>query len=554
MTIREPESLQTQPIPFEQMPGFTKLFVDYCTDFRKLAPFYAADFRDPNGYGEIADHILGYRRDQTLLADTLLLQNEKWGLDDATRENINRLRRDDALAVVTGQQVGLFGGPLYTIYKIATAVRLASELSTSLGRPVVPVFWLEGEDHDVEEVRSINLLANNSVTALSYPLPEHPDGRNHGPVGRMVLGDGIGDMVTQLEDTLPATEFRDRIVGQVREAYAEGTTIRDAFARLMQGLFQGDGLVFISPDDRRFKKTAIPLFVRDVDEGLELVERIRAWSSELEQRYHAQVTVSPTNLFLISDDGRFAIDAIEGGERFSVRGRDRVLSRSELVSLIEEDPCCISPNVVLRPILQDRLLPTLAYVGGPGEVAYFAQFKPVYEWAGQPMPVIYPRASITLVEAKVDKILSRYGLPVSAAGENPGDLFRRVVLDQMDVDLEAAFSDAASGIHQAVNAVKPIVSRVDGTLAKSVEASRALMLNEWNRLREKILKSEKRRHDEDRSRLERLQANLFPSGHLQERTLSVLYYLSKYGPELIGELTSALSLDTTAHQVVRIGS
>lgn len=539
--------------PFSSMNGFSRLFRDYCDDFERVSNYYACDYRTLDSIAGHSKAVNAFDRDRDLLADTLLSQNEEWGLDDATRDNIECLRQDSSLAVVTGQQVGILGGPLYTIYKTATAIVLARELSESSGLKVVPVFWLEGEDHDLDEVKTVHLLHHNDPVALTYEIAPPPEGDNHGPVGRLKLGDAIVKLIGELNDLLPPTDFKPQLMKSIQDAYRPGVSMRTGFARLLKSFFPEDGLIFISPDDSGFKSTAVPLFLQEVDRSQELVDSILSVSRELERTYHSQLTVSPTNLFLVDQHGRFAIDALED-DRFSVRGRATSFSKEELVKLIKEDPCCISPNVVLRPILQDRILPTVAYVAGPGEIAYFAQLKPAYEWSGQPMPAIYPRASVTIVEAKVRKLLDQYGLDVPEAGENANDLFRKVVREQMEVDLDSEFQKAGRHLHEGVNAIKQVATSVDGSMAKATEATRAAIVKEWKRLEEKVLKAEKRRHDEDRDRLQRLQNNLFPGGKLQERSLSIIYFLNKYGSGFLGELQASIAIELREHQIVEIQS
>ncbi len=537
---------------FAAMPGFSKLFADYCENFERLSDFYAGPFADLTRYKAEAKRVLSYDRDRSLVADVLMSQNDRWGLDETTRANVEALAGPESLAVVTGQQVGLLTGPLYTIYKTATAVKLARRLSDGIGVPVVPVFWLEGEDHDIDEIKSVRLLRGNDVVTVAYPFEDPPAGSNHGPVGRIRLAEAIDVVLNQIEEILPPTDFRPEVMRLVREAYRPGYSLRDAFAQLLKSLFRNDGLVFISPDDRRLKEPAVRLFEKEVNDARKVANMVSAAGVSLARDYHAQLSVRPTNLFHVDKLGRFSIDLDNG--HFRIRGREGTLDRDALIAMIREDPCCISPNVVLRPILQDRILPTLAYVAGPSEIAYLAQLKRVYEWADQPMPLVYPRASVTLVESKIERLLSQYALDVVAAGENVNDLFRRVVIEQMDVDVPEAFGKAGGYLHAALDEIKPIAGGVDKTLGKAVEAARASILNEWKRLQEKVLKSEKRRHDEDRARLGRLQANLYPDGRLQERGLSVLYFLNKYGPGFVEQLTSAIDLDTREHQVISLQS
>ena len=336
----------------------------------------------------------------------------------------------------------------------------------------------------------------------------------------------------------------------VRAAYRPGTTILDAFARLMRSMFRGSGLVFISPDDARLKRQVAPLFEREIRETQLIADDLRSVSEKLRGDYHAQVTVRPSNLFLIDSQGRHPVDAEDGS--FRLRGNGASRSAQELLETLEREPESFSANVVLRPLMQDWLLPTAIYVAGPSEIAYFAQFKPVYERAGLPMPAIYPRASVTIVEGKVRKVLDEYGLSVGDLDDDLETLFQRVLRERLGSSTDVQFDAAAAHLHEAINQLKPFLKEVDPTLVKSAEATRAVLLKEFDRFRHRVIKAEKRNHEQVRAKLDKAQLNLFPGGKPQERAISVLYFLNKYGPEFIRELEGALSLDTGSHQVLNV--
>ncbi len=545
-----PPAARLRRLPFAALKAFPALFTTYCADYERLDAFYAGDWRSPEARLRAAERAAAYQRNHNALADVLLEQNEHWGLDEATHAHVEALRGAETVAVVTGQQVGLLSGPLYTPYKTITALHLARRMAEETGRPVVPVFWLEGGDHDLAEIAGLTLLRHNEPVALRYTghtLPEHG---NLGPVGRLRLTEQIEQVLDQVAETLPPSDFHEALLAHLRAAYRPGVTLLDAFARLLRALFPDAGLVFLNPDDARLKHLARPLFRREIEDWQTADARLRAVSQTLEQDFHAQVKTRPTNLFLCDEAGRHAIDA--DAETFTLRDQGRTFSREELLALLEDDPACFSPNVVLRPLMQDLLLPTAAYVAGPSEVSYFAQFKPLYAWAGVPMPVIYPRASVSLVEAKVQKVLDRHGLAVADFGEDLDRLFQRVVLSEMDVDVDAVFEEAARHLHQAIGTLKPQVEQVDRTLVKSAEAARAALLKELEKFKARVVRAEKHNHDEVRAQLQKAQVNLFPGGVLQERGLSALYFLNKYGFDLLARLGDELTLETGAHQVVEL--
>lgn len=533
--------------PPADLEAFPDLFVDYCTNFDAVADFYPGDWRDPEVRRDRGARAAARPTDREALADVLADQNEEWGGGEAAQRNVEALRDPETIAIVTGQQVGLLTGPLYTLYKTITTLQLAEEWAEQTGRTVVPVFWVEGEDHDFEEISTTHILRRNEVVSLSYDpdLPENP-----GAVGRLELTDEIDAVLDRLDDLFPDSDFKPAVMERVRAAYRPGRRLEDAFAHLFRSLFEGEGLVFMNPDDERLKALSRPLFRQELKDPETPAARIDATSRALrDQGYHAQVRARPTNLFWLDEDGRYAIDLGDDGQ-FVLRNTDRTFSRAELLDRLDKAPEHFSPNVVLRPLMQDHLLPTAAYVAGPGEVSYFAQYGDVYEWAGLDMPLIHPRASVSLVESKVQKVLDKYDLSVCDFRAQLDALFQDVVVETMDVDVDAIFQDATTQMHKALNALKPDVEAVDQTLASSAEATRAAIVEEMEDLKQRTVRAEKRHHDEVRAQLEKAQVNLRPRGTLQERTINVLYYLNKYSLDLIGDLRSALRTDTSAHQIV----
>jgi bacillithiol biosynthesis cysteine-adding enzyme BshC len=338
----------------------------------------------------------------------------------------------------------------------------------------------------------------------------------------------------------------------VRSAYQPGTRVEDAFAHLLRSLFDGEGLVFMNPDDERLKGLTRPLFRRELEDPETPAARVDATSEVLRDRgYHAQVHARPTNLFWLEDDGRYPIDLGNDGQ-FVLRSTDRSFTRGELMNRLDAEPERFSPNVILRPLMQDHLLPTAAYVAGPSEVSYFAQYGNVYDWAGLDRPLIHPRASVSLVEGKVQKVLDKYDRSVCDFRAQLDALFQNVVVETMDIDVEAIFQEATTEMHKALNALKPEVEAVDRTLTSSTEATRAAIVEEMEELKQRTVRAEKRHHDEVRAQLQKAQVNLRPMGTLQERVVNVLYYLNKYSPALIDDLRAAVSTDTSAHQIVEL--
>jgi bacillithiol biosynthesis cysteine-adding enzyme BshC len=540
---------------FDQLGAVPDLFADYCTRFEAVADAYTGNWTDAADRQAAADAAADRPADRTVLAEVLHSQNASWGAGEATRRNIETLRDPNSVAVVTGQQVGLFTGPLYTIYKTITTLKLADDLAELTGQPVVPVFWVEGEDHDFDEIAGTQVLRHNELVDLRYSghaEADAPADGNLGAVGRLPLTDQIGRVLEQLDAALPDSDFKAAVMEPVRAAYAAGTPLEDAFARLLTSLFDGSGLVLVNPDDRRLKALARPLFRREITDPETSSARVQQAGRRLaEAGYHVQVRTRATNLFLLDDTGRHPIDLRDDG-RFELRTDGRTFSEADLLDRLADDPEAFSPNVVLRPLMQDRILPTAAYVAGPSEVSYFAQYRGVYEWAEMDMPMIHPRASVSLVESKVEKVLDKFDLSICRFGDPLDALFQEIVVREMEVDVDEIFQEAMQPIHKSINDLKPHVEAVDRTLIKSAEATRASLIEAMNALKHKVVKAEKRQKDEVRAQLEKAHANLRPGGALQERTVNVLYFLNKYSRELLDDLREVLSTDTSSHQVVRL--
>ncbi|MEQ9104605.1 MAG: bacillithiol biosynthesis cysteine-adding enzyme BshC [Rhodothermales bacterium] len=533
-------------IPFSSFQSFSRLFSDYVHEPDKLESFFNGDFRLAADRAARAEAAASAHPDRKPLTHLLRKQAREWGILDASEPLILKLENPESVAVVTGQQLGLFGGPLYTLYKTLTTIQLASRMELETGRPVVPVFWLEGEDHDFEEIAWCGLFEGDTPKTITCPDDETQNGR---AIGRRTLPEGIVGTLDELEGLLQPTEFRDDVMRLLREAYVPGRTFLSAFVQVMQAMTGTGRILFVSPDDPDLKRLGEQVFEHEINDWRGSHERLETVSSSLSTSWHAQVTSSPTNLFLHREDGRVAVDA--GDQGLELRDGTPI-TEADLLDLLSRDPGSFSPNVVLRPLLQDAVLPTAAYVAGPGEVAYFAQFKPLYTWAHIPMPIIFPRASVSLVERRIEKVLDRYSLDVPDLEDQLDRLFRRVVLDNMDVDLDEVFSSAGKHLHEAVNAIKPVIEQMDPSLVKSAEAMRAQFMKEWSGLKNRLVKAERSRQDIVRDQLERAILSLVPDGTLQERFVSPVYFMNKYGPGFTQRLLDELELDTETHQVLSI--
>jgi bacillithiol synthase len=542
---------------FTQLPNtsgsLSQLYLDYLYDFDRVTEFFELDYRREEAYEEYAAHVCRNFKNRAQLVSVLLEQNQDIGASEQTLEHIRWLGKENGVAIVTGQQVGILGGPLYTLYKAISALKLAAHLNATIpAYKFVPVFWLEGEDHDFEEVNSIQVLNHDHLPAAIDYLPDgKPLERNIGAVGNHIFGNGVDTFFEKLRESLPASEFTPSVIDLFRAYYASGSTMLGSFARLMNRLFEGRGLVFINSNDRSLKRLLIPIFKKELNEVPRVSQLIIGQSAGLEERYHAQIKPKAVNLFLFHKEGRYLIEPRE--KDFSLKGTRQYFQKEELLRMADETPEVFSPNVALRPVCQDTLLPTLAYVSGPGEIAYFAQLRPVYEHFNVPMPIIYPRASATIAENRHQKTMEKYDLSIEDLFQPPEKLEKKIVDIVSEVDVDEMFADAQKRFSDIANEMKFGLNYIDPTLLGALESTKSKVEQALQVLKEKASSAQKQRHEIALRQLQRITNSIHPGNNLQERELNVATFMNKYGLELINRLYADLEIGSTEHQIIWLG-
>ena len=392
-------------IPFRRLPHQPKLFVRFVDDFPSVSGFYAhpPNFESVKAVAQSLDFPAERRRE---VASILRRQNEAFGAGAATQANLARLEQG-AVAVVSGQQVGLFSGPAYAFYKALTAVRLAKELSDA-GIAAVPVFWMATEDHDLDEVRHVSWF--NAGKLIRFELPaEEPAGR---PVGRVRLGPAVEELARNGADLLsgPGSET---ISQALLQSYRAEETYGSAFGKLFARLLIQEGLILLDPMDSGLHRVAAPLYRKALENRDALNEKLLERGKELESaKFEAQVKVTSrsTLLFTIRDGLRQPVTLTNGAGNGKFKSGEAVWSREEILRLVDAEPEAFSPNALFRPVVQDFLLPTAAYLGGPAEICYLAQSQVIYEHLLGRMPVVLPRSAFTILDAKAEKLAQKYGL------------------------------------------------------------------------------------------------------------------------------------------------
>jgi bacillithiol biosynthesis cysteine-adding enzyme BshC len=549
--------MKSQCLPFTQIPHSTRLFLDYLSYTPSVRGMYPRSPIFSEWVKDESQRVVYDAARRGKVSEILERQNRAWGASPKTLANIERFRRG-ALAAVTGQQVGLFGGPLFSIFKALTAVKLAEE-ATAAGVDCVPVFWLATEDHDLAEVSHVALLSENG---LPEPFAvEGGGGESHvadAPVGTVKFGVEIEPVVERAAALLG--DSSSEVTTWLRQAYRPGESLGSAFALLFARLFAEWGVILLDPAEKDFHDLAKPLFRAAIERASELDEALLARGKALEAAgYHQQVKVTSATalLFEVKDGARTVVrrrnnnnDAGTNGSEFAV-GEERV-SAKELVDRIEAAPEKFNPNVLLRPVVQDYLLPTLVYTGGAAEVAYFAQVAVVYEkLLGRVTPIL-PRFSATLVEAKPERILTRYQLGLPDLFQGPEKVREAIAARSLPADLQTRFSEAYASVEQSMAALRESIGKLDSTLIDTAESTRSSMAQQIDRLRARVTRAEQQRNEIITRKADVLSSALFPHKALQEREVAGVSFVARYGAELLANLYQTIRPDCHDHQVIEV--
>jgi len=541
-------------LPFSQIPHTTPLFTDFLSYSPRVQPFYP---RSPYFRDWMKDEAAAFLRDASYSAERrervaaiLERQNKSWDASPQTIANLERFRKG-ALAVVTGQQVGLFGGPMFAIYKAMTAVKLAEE-TTAAGVNAVPVFWLATYDHDLAEV---NHIAIPGAEGALQVLTTESHGVAGSPISAVHLGDEIVPVIEEAAALLGDTDA----TRWLRECYRPGETLGTAFARFYARLFAEWGVIVLDASDPELHKIAQPIYREAVERAPEIADALLERGKVLEAAgYHQQVKVTKSSvlLFTLQQGARTPIHRRQNGNEVEFvigAGADaEKISKDELLKRISESPERFSPNVLLRPIVQDYLLPTLAYTGGAAEAAYFAQAGAVYEkLLGRVSPIV-PRFSATLVEPKIQRLLQKNGISEADVLQEPSALRQRLASQSLPEDLQEAFHLAARSLENNLATIREKLAKVDATLADAAQTAESKIQYQLDRLKAQAAKAELRQAEVIGRHAETLSQALYPEKGLQERAVAGIYFVARYGMNLLQQLHDAIQLDCHDHQMLEL--
>lgn len=550
--------MSTECYPISTLPHVTKLYREYLA-------MGEAESRLRNWYGAPP---LGREWMKPVpacshaadLADALERQGREFGASEKAVANIAKLRAG-ARAIVTGQQVGLLGGPLLTLHKAATAIARAKQVTATTKIEHVPVFWLATEDHDIEEVDQVSLLTKNAVETLRLGLKT-----NDAPVGGVGLSETVGPLLDRASELLgyaPVTEL-------LRECYGPGnSTFASGFARLMTRLFADHGLIVMDAGGRDFHALGARALRAAIEQAEDLEAELIARSSELESAgFHAQVLVKPgaSLLFLVSDvEGQPRVKTRQPLKRLSdgtwkagSGNAARTFTTAELLSILDETPERLSPNALLRPVFQDTILPATAYVGGPAEVAYFAQSAVLYDRVLGRVTPILPRMSATILEPAIAAVMEQHEISLPDAFCSPEELAQRLGARAMPIEAKKKLAAAGNALEDALTAAQSYMGTLDSGLGQAAEVSASKMRYQMDRLRRLAATYELNKESSLKKHADAIALHLFPEEHPQERVIAGVWFLAAWqtakgnsGANLIDLLVETAAGQCPGHLVIR---
>ncbi len=532
-----------------RLPWIRPLVTAYATDFAGVAEFFAGDPAEPKAWAQTIGRVQGAPHPREAIERLVSAQLDRRAAPAEARAAARRLADPATVAVVTGQQAGLFGGPLYTLLKAITAIQLARRVERDHHVPAVAVFWVDSEDHDWQEVRKATVL-DGELSPVSVVASDVP-GAGSRPVASLVFDEGITASLAALEQSLAPTEFTADVKALLGRHYRPGASVATAFAGVIDALLGEHGLVVFDAADAGAKPLVADLFARELEQPSLTARLVREAGARLAERGHEPQVVPGEDsvaLFYLDESGRRAIK--RRGADFTIG--DAAWPAAALRAEAAAHPERFSPNVLLRPIVQDRLFPTVCYVAGPSELAYQAQLVETYRAFGVEAPLLYSRASATLADSAALKFLDRAQLPLEALHARDDSALNRLLETQIPPGVDRAIADTEQLIVERAAVLTQLVAGIDPTLSGAVDTTRDRMRETLVSLHGKIVQALKRKDDTLRRQFIRTRALTFPDGHPQERAVSMPFFLNRYGVRVGDRLLQTLPLDTSQHYLMAL--
>jgi bacillithiol biosynthesis cysteine-adding enzyme BshC len=541
-------------ISYRQIPRQSRLFLDYLDRIPDALRFY----QHPPTIESLA-HLAGgpvggqpYPRKE--MASILRRQNESYGSDPETLRRISELEKPDCVAILTGQQVGLFTGPAYTIYKALTAVHISEKLRMR-GVRALPIFWMDTEDHDLSEVtRCTVFIPPASVQTIDYGTALFKEGpERKGSVGSLPFTETIRPVVRDYLNHLPDSRHKQEVQSLLESIYVPVSTFALSFARLMTQLLRGSGLIFFDPQDLEAKRLASKIFEQALNKADAIHSALTQRNRELVAAgFHSQVRVGDhaTTLFFHSEGERQVLEKRSSG--FGLKDGDRTFSLQELLECSGRNPELFSPNVLLRPLVQDHLFPTVAYVGGPAEISYFAQIEVLYTLLKRPMPVVWPRNAFTLLEPEIAAEMNQLGLDIQDCFQGTGHVLEKIIRNSRSSEIITRIDDLHELLDRTLTEIRPEMQALELSLAQALDTARKKILFNTQRLKNRAIRLGSRENPSTLNTVDLLTNHCVPNWNLQEREFSILYFLARHGHSILDTIRDGIETGKFAHRVLQL--
>ncbi len=536
-------------IDFANMPGNSKLFIDFINDFEKVKDYYKLNFRDENSYSNTFNKL--DNKNGELLAEIIKNQYSGFSFSEKTTNNLELIKKKNTVAVFTGQQLGLMGGPLYTIYKIFTTIKLSEYLNSKFSsHNFVPIFWMAGDDHDFEEISNISLLnKENDIEKIIYNDGVELD-ENRGSVGNLKFTNSINDFYSSIQNSIRQTEFSTEFLDLAKTTLNPDLTIAESFFKLLFNIFDETGLVIFNPQDIEVKKLLKPIFKKELLDYRNHTNDVLLTSAELDDNYHAQVKIKPINLFFSDETGRHLIEPVDN--EYRLKGKRKRITKDEILNLLENKPECFSPNVLLRPICEDYLFPTGFYIAGPGEVSYYAQAIPLYKHFNIQHPYIYPRASATILESNIAKILVKYNLSTFQFFKSLQELKDEVLNSISENNVETIFNESTTKISSNFEELTNSLAEIDKNLFDVASTTLNKIMHQLEVLKSKSIKSQEGKYEATVRQISKARNSIYPNDNFQERELCIVNFINKYGIDFLDWVYNELDIHEFKHQILEL--
>lgn len=523
--------LKAYTIPYAATGAFSKLVSHYVENNHQLKPFFEHSVSLEGLQQAIANRQY-FSTDRAKLVAALQQQYKEVTLNEKQSANLSLLLNNNCFTITTAHQPNIFTGPLYFIYKILHAIKLADYAKTQFPQyHFVPIYYMGSEDADIDE------LGHTFVDGKKYEWPT----KQTGAVGRMKVDNALLQLIQEMAGQIGIYPFGNSFIYLLNQAYIKGRTIQEATLHLVNSLFAEFGLLVVVPDNKILKSLFIQTIQKELFEQFSS-KAVMPTIERLAEHYKVQAAGREINLFYLSEGARDRIE--KKGERFAIQRLNRFFSAEEIIAELTTNPEAFSPNVILRGVFQETILPNIAFIGGGGELAYWLELKEVFKAAAVPYPVLILRNSFLLMEAKYTAQYQKWQLKLNDIFKSADQLLNEWVLQQAANSL--LLDEEKELFDEAFNKVQTKATQIDSTLAAHAKALQHVWFQKIVTLEKKMLRAEKRKHADRKQQLLYWKNALFPNNALQERTENMAVLYSKYGPNLMQQLFHySLTLEQT---------